>query len=87
MAGPEENAILQDVEKNGDVLLLADGRRLAVIGHDGVAASIWMYGARLTLRAIATRGRRKAPSLEVTNEETGETVTATLVEERKPRRR
>ncbi len=87
MADLEQKAILEDVEKNGDVLLLADGRRLSVSPIDAVAASVWMHGARLTLREVAGRGRREAARLSVTNEDTGETITATLLDRRKPGQR
>ncbi len=64
-------AFLEDVEKNGEVLLLEDGRRLKVSNADGATvASIWLPPARLTLR----KGKRG--DLSVTNEETGETVSA-----------
>jgi hypothetical protein len=87
MADREEKAVLEDVERNGDVLRLADGRRLSVSRNDATAASVWSYGARLTLRALETRGRRGASRLSVTNEDTGETISATLQDERKPARR
>lgn len=80
MADREEKATLEDVEKDGDVLLLADGRRLAVSPDDATGASIWMYQARLTLREGKARGRRAAFNLSVTNEETGETIAARLLD-------
>lgn len=65
------NAMLEDVEKDGEVLLLEDGRRLKVSNaDDATVASIWLPPARLTLR----KGKRG--DLSVTNEETGETVAA-----------
>jgi hypothetical protein len=79
MADREEKATLEDVEKDGDVLLLADGRRLAVSPDDATGASIWMCQARLTLREGKARGRRAAFNLSVTNEETGETIAARLL--------
>jgi hypothetical protein len=84
MADRKESTILEDVEKDGDVLLLADGRRLQVSPADATAASIWMYGARLTLCAVPAGGRRGPSTLSVTNEDTGETIRATLRSGRKP---
>jgi hypothetical protein len=87
MADRAERAVLEDVEKNGDVLRLADGRRLAVSPDDAEAASIWMYEAELTLRERKTRGRqgkRPAFNVSVTNEDTGETVAARLLERSNP---
>jgi hypothetical protein len=67
-------AILKDVERDGEILLLADGRRLLVHGpDDATAASIWMPSARLTLRE-----RRRGAVLSITNEDTGETISARL---------
>ena len=64
-------AFLEDVEKDGEVLLLDDGRRLKVSNaDDATVASIWLPPARLTLR----KGKRG--DLSVTNEETDETVSA-----------
>jgi hypothetical protein len=72
-------ARLEDVEKNGDILRLADGRRLVVSPQDATATSIWMHAARLTLREGKPRkGKRAAFNLSVTNEETGETIAARL---------
>ena len=66
-------AILEDVEQNGEVLLLKDGRRLKVPNpDDATMASIWLPPSRLTLRP----GKRGGSYLSVTNEETGETVSA-----------
>jgi hypothetical protein len=68
-----ENAVLADVERNGEVLLLADGRRLKVVRpDDATAASVWFPEARLTLRA----SKRRGATLSVTNEDTGETILA-----------
>ena len=72
------NATLEDVEKDGDILLLADGRRLAVSPDDATATSIWMHAARLTVRERRDKGKRAAFNLNVTNEETGETIAARL---------
>jgi hypothetical protein len=80
MADRDGKAILEDVEKGGDVLLLNDGRRLAVSPDDAAAASIWMYPARLTLREAKAGGRRAAFNLSVTNEETGESIAAKLLD-------
>jgi hypothetical protein len=68
-----EKAVLEDVLQNGDVLLLADGRRLAVARADVDVTSIWFPEARLTLRK-----RKNAAGISVTNEDTGETVLAEL---------
>lgn len=66
-----ENAVLDDVLDDGEMLLLADGRRLAVKRADSIATSIWFPKARLTLRR-----RKGAFDISVTNDETGETVSA-----------
>jgi hypothetical protein len=69
-----EKATLEDVEKDGEVLLLKDGRRLKVNNpDDATVASIWMPSANMTLR------KRKGPafSVSVTNEDTGEMISAT----------
>jgi hypothetical protein len=71
-------ATLEDVERDGDVLVLADGRRLEVSPGDSTVASIWLPDARLTLGASKARGRRDGFDLAVTNEETGQTVAARL---------
>jgi len=74
-----EKVTLEDVEKVGEVLLLTDGRRLKVNDpDDATVASIWMPSARVTLR------ERKGPafSVSVTNEDTGDTISATVVEAR-----
>ena len=69
-----EKATLEDVEKHGGVLLLKDGRRLKVNNSDdATVASIWFPSTRLTLR---TR-KGSAFSVSVTNEDTGETISAT----------
>ena len=67
-----EKAVLEDVEKDGEVLLLADGRRLLVPNNeDATVASIWMPPLCLTLR------KGKHGTLNVTNEDTGDTISAT----------
>jgi hypothetical protein len=75
-----EKATLQDVENDGDILLLADGRRLLVNPDDAAATSIWVYSAPapLTLRWGNDRGAEF--DLIVTNEETGDTITARLAD-------
>ncbi len=46
-----EKAMLKDVEKDGEVLLLKDGRRLKVNNSDdATVASVWMPSTRVTLR-------------------------------------
>ena len=66
--------MLRDVEKDGEVLLLTDGRRLKVNSpDDATVASIWMPSTNVTLR----KSRGAAFSVTVTNEDTGETVFAT----------
>jgi len=68
-----EKAILDDVEKDGELLLLGDGRRLVVSNdEDATVASIWMPSVRLTLR----KGKRG--TLSVTNDDTGETISAAI---------
>ena len=68
-----EKAMLNDVEKDGEVLLLADGRRLVVSNdEDATVASIWMPPVRLTLR----KGKRG--TLSETNDDTGETISAAI---------
>jgi hypothetical protein len=69
-------ATLADIERDGDVLVLADGRRLEVSPAEASVASIWLPGARLTLRETRARGRRAAFDLAVTHEEMGQTVAA-----------
>jgi len=71
-------AMLKNVERSGDTLLLADGRRLVVAPEDATVTSIWMRSARLTLREGKLPGRGAAFNLSVTNEETGETIAARL---------
>ncbi len=66
-----EKAILDDVLKDGELLVLADGRRLAVKRADSVLTSIWFPEARLTLRKA-----KSAAEIKVTNDDTGETVVA-----------
>ncbi len=66
-----ENAVLEDVLNDGELLVLADGRRLAVKRADSTVASIWLPPARMTLRT-----RKGASDISVTNKETGETVAA-----------
>lgn len=68
-----EKAMLADVERHGEILVLADGRRLKVMRpEDATAASIWFPSTRLTLR----QRKRKGADLQVTNEDTGETISA-----------
>lgn len=69
-----EKAVLDDVLKDGEILLLADGRRFAVQRADSVVTSIWFPDARLTLR----KGKRTG-EIGVTNEDTGEVVPAKLI--------
>jgi hypothetical protein len=76
MADREEKAILADVEKDGDVLRLLDGRRLRVSPDDVAVASVWFPSARLTLREGRAQGRRAPFSLTVTNEDSGDTIAA-----------
>ena len=65
--------MLDDVEKDGEVLLLADGRRLVVSnGDDATVASIWMPPVCLILR------KGKHGTLSVTNEDNGETISAAI---------
>jgi hypothetical protein len=66
-----EQSVLEDVLDDGEMLLLAGGRRLAVKRADSTVASIWLPPARLTLRR-----RKGAFDISVTNEETGETISA-----------
>lgn len=69
-----EKVTLEDVEKDGEVLLLKDGRRLKVNNRDdATVASIWMPSTRVTLR----KRKGRAVGVSVTNEETGETISAT----------
>ena len=71
-----EKVTLEDVEKDGEVLLLKDGRRLKVNkSDDATVASIWMPSTRLTLR----KGKGRAAGVTVTNEETGEIISATAI--------
>jgi len=68
-----QKVMLQDVENDGEILLLADGRRLNVSNpSDAVMASIWMPEAALTIR----KRKGAAFNVRVTNEETGETIAA-----------
>jgi hypothetical protein len=67
-----ENVILEDVEKDGEVLLLTGGRRLSVSPADATVTSVWMPEAPLTLR----KGKGVAFNLVITNQETGETIAA-----------
>ena len=66
-----ERAVLEDVLDDGETLLLADGRRLSLRRADSIIASIWLPPARLMLRR-----RKGASDIGVTNDETGETVSA-----------
>lgn len=68
-----EKAVLADVERDGEILVLMDGRRLKVTRpDDATAASVWFPDARLTLRPSTRRGG----TLSVTNEDSGETILA-----------
>ena len=68
--------MLKDVEKDGEVLLLKDGRRLKVNNSDdATVASVWMPSTLVTLR----KSKGRVASVRVTNEETGETVSATTI--------
>ncbi len=68
--------MLKDVEKDGEVLLLKDGRRLKVNNSDdATVASVWMPSTHVTLR----KSKGRVASVRVTNEETGETVSATTI--------
>jgi hypothetical protein len=68
-----EKAMLDDVEKDGELLLLADGRRLVVSNdEDATVASIWMPPVCLTLR------KGKHGTLSVTNDDNGETISAAI---------
>jgi hypothetical protein len=73
----EENAVLDEVERDGDILLLADGRRLLVNPDEAAVTSIWAHSAKLTLR----EGKGEGFDLTVTNEETGDTVAARVADE------
>ena len=73
-----EKAILDDVLKDGEILLLADGRRLAVKRADSIATSIWFPEARLTLHKS-----KRAGEVSVSNDDTGETVIAKPVSGRR----
>ncbi len=69
-----EKVTLEDVEQDGEVLLLKDGRRLKVSDPaDATVASIWMPRTSMTLRKL----KRPASRVSVTNEDTGETISAT----------
>ena len=71
MRSVTEKAMLEDVEKDGGVLLLADGRRLVVSNdEDATVASIWMPPVSLSLR------KGKHGTVSVTNEDTGERISA-----------
>jgi len=71
-----EKAMLKDVEKDGEVLLLEDGRRLKVNNSDdATVASVWMPSTRVTLR----KRKGRAAGITVTNEETGETISAVAI--------
>jgi hypothetical protein len=68
-----EKATLIDVENNGELLLLKDGRRLKIGDpDDATVASIWMPPLTVTLHKRKGRG----DGLSVTNEDTGETISA-----------
>jgi hypothetical protein len=66
-----DKAVLEDVLRDGEILLLADGRRLAVSRAATELTSGWFQEADLTLRK-----RKSGPEMDVTNEDTGETVQA-----------
>lgn len=69
-----EKVTLEDVEQDGEVLLLKDGRRLKVTDpDDATVASIWMPRVSMTLRKLKSPAFR----VRVTNEDTGETISAT----------
>ncbi len=68
-----ERAVLADVLRDGEVLLLADGRRLTVKRADSAITSIWFPDSRITLRKGSD-----AAEIRVTNDDTGETVPARL---------
>jgi hypothetical protein len=69
-----EKVTLEDIEQDGEVLVLKDGRRLKVSDPaDATAASIWMPSARMTLHKL----KKSAVRVRVTNEDTGETISAT----------
>lgn len=71
-----EKVTLEDVEKDGEVLLLKDGRRLRVNNpDDATVASIWMPSTRMTLR----KGKGRSAGVTAINEETGETISATVI--------
>ena len=69
-----EKATLADVERDGEALILADGRRLRVRPDDTEVVCIWFPDAILTL----AKGKDRAFDMNVTNEETGETIKATM---------
>jgi hypothetical protein len=63
--------LLEDVQQDGEVLVLNDGRRFVVADtDDATIASIWLPTARITLQ------RGKGRIVRVTNADTGETVIA-----------
>jgi hypothetical protein len=68
-----EKAVLDDVEEGGEALILTDGRRLRVKPSDTETVLIWMPTQDLTLR----RGKDATFDLRVTNEDTGQTISAT----------
>jgi ABC-type taurine transport system substrate-binding protein len=66
-----DKAILKDVLRAGEILLLRDGRRLVVANRgDATAASVWFPGVRLLVKT----GKRGQVVIE--NEDTGETISA-----------
>jgi len=61
---------LEDVQRDGEILVLNDGRRFAVANaDDATIASIWLPTMRITVK----QGKR---GVRVTNADTGETVAA-----------
>ena len=71
MALARKETLLEDVRKDGEILVLSDGRRFAVTdGDDATIASIWLPTARITLQ------QGKGRLVRMTNADTGETVAA-----------
>ena len=67
----KRTTLLEDVLRDGEVLVLNDGRRFVVVGTgDATIASIWLPTARITLQ------RGEGRIVRVTNADTGETVMA-----------
>jgi hypothetical protein len=64
-------ASLEDVQRDGEILVLNDGRRFAVANaDDATVASIWLPTMRITVK------QGKGRLVRVTNADTGETVAA-----------